>query len=126
VTWRRLLPAALVAGAALAAGCAQTGPMYRWDDYPRLQYEALLRAGATPLEQIGPMEAIADKARAGAQPLPPGFRAHLGLLKLAAGDAAQARSLWLAEKQAFPESAPFMDQLLGRLDPAPKKKDTPA
>jgi len=71
------------------------------------------------------MEAQAEKARAAGASLPPGFRAHLGMLKLSAGDADQARQLWQAEKTAFPESAPYMDQLLKRLD-APAKKDKPA
>jgi len=90
-----------------------------------LVYDTLLRPGMAPLEQVGAMEAQAEKARAAGASLPPGFRAHLGMLKLAAGDADQARQLWLAEKAAFPESTPYMDQLLKRLD-APAKKDNPA
>lgn len=71
------------------------------------------------------MEAHAEKARAANAALPPGFRAHLGMLKLSAGDADQARQMWQAEKLAFPESTPYMDQLLKRLD-APAKKYNPA
>ena len=43
------------------------------------------------------------------------------MLKLSAGEAEQARQLWQAEKAAFPESTPYMDQLLKRLDAASKK-----
>jgi len=125
VLWGRL--ALTVGCVALFAGCAQRGPapMYMWDKFPRQQYETLLSAGVAPLGQIGDMEAHAEKARAAGAALPPGFRAHLGMLKLSAGDAGQARELWQAEKVAFPESAPYMDQLLKRLD-APAKKDNPA
>jgi hypothetical protein len=38
------------------------------------------------------------------------------MLHLAAGNADEARRLWQAEKGAFPESTPYMDQLLKRLD----------
>lgn len=111
---------------ALLAGCAHKArpPLYMWDTFPKMQYDTLLRSGVAPVEQVGAMEAQAEKARAAGAALPPGFRAHLGMLKLSAGDADQARQLWQAEKAAFPESTPYMDQLLKRLD-APAKKDTP-
>jgi hypothetical protein len=100
------------------AACAQKGPssLYLWDTFPQNQYESLKRAGASPVEQITAMEAQAEKARAAGAALPPGFRAHLGMLKLSVGDAGRARELWLAEELAFPESTPYMNQLLKRLD----------
>jgi hypothetical protein len=112
---------------ALLAGCAHKAPapLYMWETFPKMQYDALLKSGVTPLEQVAAMEAQAEKARAAGASLPPGFRAHLGMLKLSAGDADQARQLWQAEKTAFPESTPYMDQLLKRLD-APAKKGNPA
>lgn len=112
---------------AVLAGCAHKAPapLYMWEAFPKMQYETLLHPGVTPLEQVGAMEAQAEKARAAGAALPPGFRAHLGMLKLSAGDVDQARQLWQAEKVAFPESTPYMDQLLKRLD-APAKKGNPA
>jgi hypothetical protein len=112
---------------ALLAGCAHKAPapLYMWEAFPKMQYDTLLRPGVTPLEQMGAMEAQAEKARAAGAALPPGFRAHLGMLKLSGGDVDQARQLWQAEKAAFPESTPYMDQLLKRLD-APAKKGNPA
>ncbi|HEY9067582.1 MAG TPA: DUF4810 domain-containing protein [Burkholderiaceae bacterium] len=112
---------------ALLAGCAHKAapPLYMWETFPKMQYDTLQRPGAAPLEQVSAMEAQAEKARATGAALPPGFRAHLGMLKLSAGDADRARELWQAEKVAFPESAPYMDQLLKRLD-APAKKGNPA
>lgn len=115
---------ALSLGIALLAGCAHRGtpPLYMWEAFPKLQYDALLAGGNLPAEQIAAMDAHAEKARAAGAALPPGFRAHLGMLKLAAGDADQARYLWESEKQVFPESSPYMDQLLKRLR-EPAKKD---
>ena len=108
-------------------GCANKPrpPMYMWETFPKLQYDALLRPGIPPMEQVAIMEVQAEKARATGTALPPGFRAHLGMLKLSGGDVDRARQLWVDEKTVFPESAPYMDQLLRRLD-GPAKKDNPA
>ncbi|WP_085317598.1 DUF4810 domain-containing protein [Derxia lacustris] len=116
-TSARLLAAAAVL---LTAGCAAPPPkpLYMWEGFPRGQYETLLHDGSSsPQDQIQKLEAVAEKARGANAALPPGFRAHLGLLHLTAGDSAQARALWQAERATFPESAPYIDQLLKRLDP---------
>jgi hypothetical protein len=87
-----------------------------WESFPRQQYSVLLREGANPEEQIRTLEAQAEKARAASAALPPGFRAHLGMLYLGTGNPQRAKDLWQAEKSAFPESSPYMDRLLRRLD----------
>lgn len=110
-------------------GCAQAPqPLYLWEAFPKQQYETLLREGADPNAQIQAMQAHAEKARAGNAALPPGFRMHLGLLQLSTGNPGAARDSWLAEKQAFPESAPYVDSLLKRLtDNKPNaSKENPA
>lgn len=110
----------------LLVGCAQTPkPMYLWESFPRQQYDTLLRADPNPDEQIRDLQAHAEKARANGSALPPGFRAHLGMLYLSTGNLNEARNLWQAEKVAFPESIPYMDQLLKRLD-APASGTSPA
>jgi hypothetical protein len=116
-----------LAGVLLLTACAQKGPgpMYLWESFPRQQYSTLQREASSPDEQIAALEAHAEKARGGNAALPPGFRAHLGMLKLSAGNPDEARRLWEGEKTAFPESAPYMDQLLKRLN-APAGSSAPA
>lgn len=107
--------------ATVLVGCAPKAPLlYHWGSFPRQQYDTLLREGASVQEQIRSMEAQAEKARGSGANLPPGFRAHLGMLHLNAGNVDQARQLWQSEKVAFPESSPYMDQLLKRLESADK------
>jgi hypothetical protein len=102
-------------------GCAtQRPPMYMWETFPKLQYELLLREGVSPTEQIQRLEAHVQKAKATNAELPPGLRAHLGMLHLNSGQVDLTRELWLEEKAAFPESAPYIDYLLKRLDGAIK------
>lgn len=111
----------------LLAGCAQQPrPLYSWGAFPRQQYDHLLHEGASAPEQLLALEAHADRARAANLPLPPGLRAHMGLLRLSMGEAGVARQLWLAEKAAFPESAPYMDSLLRRLDGPAATSPAPA
>jgi hypothetical protein len=118
---------ALALWVTLLAGCAQAPkPLYAWETFPRLQYEALLREGASVNSQITTMDAHAEKARATGAALPPGFRAHLGMLHLSLGNADQARQLWQAEKAAFPESSDYMDRLLKRLQTPSAKSENPA
>lgn len=105
-----------IAIAALLAGCASPRPpLYDWGQFPRQQYEVLLRQGADPNGQITEMLGHAEQARAANRALPPGFRAHLGMLQLAVGNTDEARAMWEAEKRAFPESTLHMDQLLAKL-----------
>lgn len=118
---------ALIASGAVAllVGCAHKGPgpLYMWEGFPRQQYEALQRGGSPAEEQIAALEAHSEKARAAGAALPPGFRAHLAMLKLSVGNPDEARRLLGAEKIAFPESAPYMDQFLKRLDAAASKEN---
>jgi hypothetical protein len=114
----------MTVGVMAFTGCAQQPkPMYLWEGFAQQQYQTLLREKPDATEHIIAMEAQAEKARATGAALPPGFRAHLGLLKLSTGDAAQARALWLAEKQAFPESSPYIDRLLKRLEAGPAEPE---
>lgn len=112
---RRLLGGALVLG---LTGCAQAPkPLYLWESFPRQQYETLSHEGGSSAEQqVQTLEAQAEKARGAGAALPPGFRAHLGMLYLSIGNASAAAQMWSAEKAAFPEGAPYMDYLLKRLD----------
>ena len=120
----RLLGAAL---ATLLVSCAQpsSAPLYLWENFPRQQYDTLLLPGLSPEQQIGAIQAHIEKARGLGASLPPGLRAHLGMLYLGMGNAEEARQLWHAEKLAFPESTRYMDQLLKRLgEPAKKAAST--
>jgi hypothetical protein len=117
----RLLAAVVALG---LSACAQPHrSLYMWETYPRQQYVYLLREGMSADQQIQEIEAHAEKARAANAQLPPGLRAHLGMLYLSVGNPGRAMELWNAEKVAFPESTPYMDQLLKRLE-APKAEPT--
>lgn len=129
IALRLLHHSALAALISMLAACAAKGPgpLYLWEAFPRLQYDALLRGEVSPDEHIRQLESHAEKARAANAALPPGLRAHLGMLYLGAGNAERARELWKAEILAFPESSAYIDQLIRRLDsPMPSKVENPA
>jgi hypothetical protein len=105
---------ALCAAAALI-GCAQAPkPLYHWEGYQRQVYEFLKGDGSPPGEQLLVMQTQVERARAAGTALPPGFRAHLGMLYFQLGRQDEGRAMLEAEKVAFPESAVYMDFLLKR------------
>lgn len=123
----RYRPGVVVLLAATLTGCVQPPKqLYMWEAFPKQQYDALLRESMNASEQIATMELHVEKARAAGTSLPPGFRAHLGMLHLSAGNAEQARTLWQAEKAAFPESSAYIDRLLQKLELKPVKPENPA
>lgn len=102
--------------AGLMVGCAHPAkPLYQWDGYQDQLYEHFKGDSQHTGEQVRALEAQMQKARAGGAALPPGLRAHLGMLYLQMGRADEARQQLEAEKASFPESTPYMDFLLKRL-----------
>jgi len=108
----RLAAGCAVVGMGVLAACAQAGTMYSWETYQPQVYNYLKDDGGDYAEQIASLEENVEDARAAGQALPPGFRAHLGMLYLKLGRADKAIQQLKGEKRAFPESAVFMDFLL--------------
>lgn len=106
----------VLAMAALAGGlsaCAQPKSLlYSWQSYQPAVYAYLKDDGADHAAQSLAMEKNIETARASNAVLPPGFRAHLGMLYLKMGEGAKGVEQLESEKAAFPESKPFMDFLL--------------
>lgn len=104
-----------VAALALCAGLtgAAAAQTYRWSSYPAQVYQYLQGGpGVSAQEQIAQLEEDAAKAQARKALLPPGYRAHMGLLYLELGLTDQALAAWQAEKQAFPEATRYIDYLV--------------
>jgi len=101
------------ASAGLLGACVQQPkPMYSWQAYQPSVYAYLKDDGADYAVQAQALEKNVETARAASTELPPGFRAHLGMLYLKIGDGDKALEQLQGEKVAFPESAPFMDFLM--------------
>ncbi|MGE8657560.1 MAG: DUF4810 domain-containing protein [Achromobacter sp.] len=104
---------ALAALAGLLGACAQQPKrMYSWQSYEPSVYAYLKEDGADYAAQSLAMEKNIETARATDAALPPGFRAHLGMLYLKLGQGDKGLEQLEGEKAAFPESKPFMDFLL--------------
>jgi len=100
----------------LLVGCAQpVKPMYHWDGYQRQIYEHLKGEVQDPAVQMQQLLTFAERAKTAGNALPPGYRAHLALVNLRMGRDGDAARLLAEEKATFPESAPYMDFLLGRM-----------
>lgn len=96
----------------LSACVQQPKSMYSWQSYEGSVYAYLKDDGGDYATQTLAMEKNIETARAANAELPPGFRAHLGMLYLKMGDGDKGVEQMQGEKAAFPEAAPFMDFLL--------------
>ena len=103
-----------LAMSALLTGCAQAPkPLYAWGSFPAQQYAYL--KGDTLAPQIEAMEKMREEARSKDEKLPPGFRAHLGLLYGKAGQDDRMVEQLVDEKSTFHEASAYIDFLLARI-----------
>lgn len=97
------------------AGCGSS-TLYDWGGYEPSLYVMYIQAGKFKLhEALADMSQEVEKTNAKGLSVPPGKYAHLGYLAYRAGDTSAASGYFQAEKQAFPESAKFMDRMLEQL-----------
>jgi hypothetical protein len=106
---RHLAPLAL---AAALAACSTPQPLYQWGQFTEYSYDTLRGAGKSPAEQVDLMRAHGEKVAQSGKKLPPGFHAHMALLYLQLGRKDLALTHFDAERQAFPESAAYVDSLI--------------
>lgn len=108
------------------SGCApQSKSLYQWEGYQRQLYEYFKGTDSDAQQQLRVLQAQAQKAQGAGAALPPGFRAHVGLLYLNLGRADEAQQQFESEKANFPESTPYMDFLLRRMSAPGLKSDAP-
>jgi len=109
---KTLLPAlfALV----VVSGCqAPPRTLYYWGNYPAVTYLAYTQPDKfTPSVQVDKLLEDIHQAAAAQARVNPGLHAHLGYLYAQLGQTDLARKEFEAEKELFPESAPFIDHLL--------------
>ncbi|AYD62671.1 DUF4810 domain-containing protein [Achromobacter sp. LC458] len=104
---------AVAAAVGLLSACVQQPKsMYSWQAYQPSVYAYLKEDGSDNAVQAQALEKNIETARAANVELPPGFRAHLGMLYLKMGDGDKGVEQLQSEKVAFPESTPFMDFLM--------------
>ena len=109
--------AALVVCLILAACANQDHSLYHWNDYQEQIYEGFqIESGNTsPDKRLQKLQEEQQKAATKNKPLPPGYQAHMGFLYFQTGQADKAVMAYEAEKKQFPESAVYMDLMLGKL-----------
>jgi len=103
------LPVATISALLLTACASDQKTLYTWGDYPDHIYSYLKGEDSSYNEAIQTLEKHSRSAEADRHDLPPGFRAHLGLLYLKNGQPDKAVGYFQEEKAAFPESSQFMD-----------------
>lgn len=100
----------------LLVGCASKPTLYHWGSYQPQVYNYLKAQDGDHAVEILALKNTQEEARAANKALPPGFRAHLGMLHIIEGKSDLARQAFEAEKVSFPESATYMDFMLSKLN----------
>ena len=111
----RFLSTGLLAISLLSAGC-RSAPNYHyyWGNYEGVVYDMYAKTEKNSPELLASrLEEDEQKAASANKPLPPGFHAQLGYLYEMSGRTDLARQEYKNEKLEFPESAVFMDRMLG-------------
>ena len=113
---RGLAALCLLASLCTLAGCAGPKPLYSWNGYQPQVYAHLKNDGKSSAEeQIIELEKGIQQAAATGTQVPPGYHAHLGLLYLNTSRTDQALAAWQQEKSLFPESAKYIEFLIGNM-----------
>lgn len=102
-------------------------PLYDWGSYETQLYHHFDNA-SQPTEQIAALEKDEQNAKAKGQHLPPGFYAQLGLLYKETGQIDKARAAFGEEEKLYPDSIPYMNQMLQTIPPQENmttSEDTP-
>lgn len=108
--------AILLVSCSILAGCATTQPLYYWGDYETIIYEMYIEPGsADPTTQIQKLTQDISEASSEGKRIPPGVHAHLGYMFFLQGNRNEAVLEFETEKKLFPESAKFVDGLMGRI-----------
>lgn len=97
------------------AGCKTTEPKYYYGEYPKAVYSYFNADDVTVSQQITILEALIVQAGGKSKPVPPGLHAHLGMLYFEIGNTVQGRLNFNQEKALFPESASYIDFLIGNM-----------
>ena len=92
---------AITALAGLLGACAQQS-LYTWEGYQPTVYAYLKEDGNDYAVQAQTLEKSVEKARATNRELPPGFRAHLGMLYLKMGDGEKGVEQLQVKSRPFP------------------------
>lgn len=107
----RPLPASVLLGCVLLAGCSGPKTLYQWETYQAQTYEYFKGEEAREA-QVEALERDLQKIKSTGKAVPPGYHAHLGMLYAGLGKDDQMVQQFNTEKALFPESASYMDFLL--------------
>lgn len=94
------------------AGCSST--LYDWGGYEDMLWR-MHKGDFSPEKETQALSAEIDETLAGGRKVPPGKLATLGYFYYRAGDREAARACFEREKQLYPESAAFIDGMIGRM-----------
>jgi hypothetical protein len=106
--------AAITLMAMVLGGCVSQ-PTYQWGGYENMLYAGYKDPTKMEELKVG-LEAHIAAMDSSKQKVAPGLFAELGTLYLQSGNSDKARTLYVRERDAWPESAGLMNAMIQNLD----------
>lgn len=101
-------------------GCQTARPLYYWGNYEAVTYLSYAKPDKATLEmQLAKLQEDVNKTAAGKGAAHPGLHAQLGYVYYQLNRYDDAMREFQTEKALFPESAVFMDRLMGKAKSTP-------
>ncbi len=101
----------------IISGCSTKKPMYEYANYSETYYQLKQNGDAeSTAKWKTSLEESIEKSNARAIRVPPGIYANLGYLYLKVNDTEKAISYFNAEKDLYPESRVFMENLIKKAE----------
>lgn len=104
-----------IALCSLAFGGCANRPLYQWGGYDSMLYQSYKSPEKATEFRVG-LELHIAKMEQSQQRVAPGLYAELGTLYLQAGDSGKAVTMYVKERDAWPESKVLMDALINNVD----------
>lgn len=101
----------------LATSCSVQKPLYNWKGYDDAVYAYTKANNEKSVENlINIYERLIKKSGGTRQVPPPGIYADYGYLLIQKGQTAKGKELLIKETELYPESKPFVDRIIKRLE----------
>lgn len=112
---------AIILGAAVLTGCANSSTMYKWGNYDAMLYQSYKNPEKVLELQKGLETHITNMEQSNVK-VAPGLYAELGTLYMQSGDSVRAVGMYTKERDSWPESKGLMDAMISNIGRTIKAK----
>ncbi|PTN08694.1 DUF4810 domain-containing protein [Mangrovibacterium marinum] len=99
------------------SSCTTQKPLYNWKGYDNAVYAYTKNADESSIEDLTKIyDKLIEKPAGTRKTPPPGVCADYGYILIKKGDIAKGKELLIKETVLYPESKPFIDRIIKRIE----------